>query len=99
MVPLTTPGGKNPVTDVPGLTPRSPLTTDGPVFVTDWPPRTATLCSVPSGTSVATACAAVGVSTRAKRASAPVSIAAIHTYAVRNGGESAFFVVIRGLLP
>jgi hypothetical protein len=34
MVPPTMPGGK-PVMEVPGLTPRSPLKTVSPVFVTD----------------------------------------------------------------
>jgi hypothetical protein len=41
MVPaLTTPGG-NPVTAVPGLTPRLPRTVDGPVLVTVVPASTA----------------------------------------------------------
>jgi hypothetical protein len=37
------------VTDVPGLTPRSPLTTVGPVFVTVLLPSTAKSTAVPSG--------------------------------------------------
>jgi hypothetical protein len=41
MVPLLTVPGGNPVTAVPGLTPRSPLITLGPVFVTVVPARTA----------------------------------------------------------
>ena len=40
MAPFTVPGG-NPVTAVPGLTPRSPLMTLGPVLVTVVPARTA----------------------------------------------------------
>ena len=38
----------NPVTAVPGATPKSPVTTVGPVFVTVEPARTAKLCAVPS---------------------------------------------------
>ncbi len=40
---------------VPGLTPRSPLITDGPVLVTVEPASTAKLPAVPSGTTVAAA--------------------------------------------
>ncbi len=50
--PFTRPGG-NPVTAVPGLTPRSPEIADGPVLVTCWPASTAKLAAVPSGTAVA----------------------------------------------
>ncbi len=50
MVPLvTTPGGK-PVTAVPGLTPRSPEMTDGPVLVTVEPASTAKDVAVPKPT-------------------------------------------------
>src|SRR5437870_104919 len=44
---MTTPGGK-PVTEEPGETPKSPLTTVGPVLVTVLPPRTAKLAAVPN---------------------------------------------------
>src|ERR1700733_13677839 len=54
MVPLTCPGG-NPVIAVPGLSPRSPLSTVGPVFVTVDAPRTANWAAVPSGTGVVAA--------------------------------------------
>ena len=64
-VPLTSPGG-NPVIAVPGLTPRSPLITDGPVFVTVWPPRTPKLSAVPSPTA---GCAAWAVAVSATRRS------------------------------
>ena len=37
------------MTAEPGLTPRFPVMTLGPVLVTVWPPSTAKLCSVPSG--------------------------------------------------
>ena len=57
MVPLlTTPGG-NPVTAVPGLTPRSPLIDEGPVLVTVEPASTAKLEAVPRPTAVASALA------------------------------------------
>jgi hypothetical protein len=46
MVPMTVPGGK-PVIALPGHTPRSPVTTVKPVFVTVEPPRTAKLVAVP----------------------------------------------------
>lgn len=46
VVPFTIPGppvqgAGNPVHEVPGLTPRSPVKTVGPVFVTVWAPSTA----------------------------------------------------------
>src|SRR5579859_4064660 len=47
MVPLTTIPGGNPVTAVPGLTPRSPVITLGPVLVTVLPARTANDDAVP----------------------------------------------------
>ncbi len=43
---LTTPGGK-PVTEEPGLAPRAPVMTEGPVMVTVDPPRTAKPSAVP----------------------------------------------------
>jgi len=46
-VPLSTPG-PNPVTAVPGLTPRSPLMTVLPVLVTVLPARTAKVVAVPN---------------------------------------------------
>jgi len=46
---FTKPGGK-PVTAVPGLTPRSPEITDGPVLVTVVPANTAKDVAVPSPT-------------------------------------------------
>jgi hypothetical protein len=52
MVPSTRPGG-NPVTAEPGETPRSPVTTEEPVFVTVEPPSTAKLFVVPSGGALA----------------------------------------------
>src|SRR5205807_6212713 len=47
--PFTTPGG-NPVTAVPGLTPRSPVTIVAPVLVTVEPARTAKLAADPRAT-------------------------------------------------
>lgn len=54
IVPLTIPGppvqgAGNPVHEVPGLTPRLPVKTVGPVFVTVWAPSTAKLAAVPRG--------------------------------------------------
>jgi hypothetical protein len=45
----TCPGGK-PVTALPGLTPRSPEMTEGPVLVTVVPANTAKLLAVPNPT-------------------------------------------------
>ena len=50
IVPLDTVPGGNPVTAVPGLTPRSPLMLLGPVLVTVVPARTAKLAAVPRST-------------------------------------------------
>jgi hypothetical protein len=50
--PFTVPGG-NPVTALPGLRPRSPVITLGPVLVTVVPARTAKLSSVPRFGAVA----------------------------------------------
>lgn len=50
--PKTMPGGK-PVTALPGLTPRSPVTMVGPVLFTVEPARTAKLAAVPSEGAVA----------------------------------------------
>src|SRR5664279_4784880 len=50
--PFTRPGG-NPVVADPGETPRSPVTTVGPVLVTVVPARTAKLRVVPKTSAVA----------------------------------------------
>src|SRR5687768_7694707 len=52
IVPFTIPGGK-PVTALPGLTPRLPVTTVGPVLVTVELPSTANDNAVPRPGSVA----------------------------------------------
>src|ERR1043166_7789212 len=49
IVPFTIPGG-NPVTAVPGLTPRSPFTVVAPVLVTVEPARTRKVVVDPRGT-------------------------------------------------
>src|SRR5207253_229235 len=49
VVPTTVPGG-NPVTAVPGLTPRSPVTVVAPVLVTVEPARTAKRAADPRAT-------------------------------------------------
>jgi hypothetical protein len=56
MAPFTMPGG-NPVTALPGLTPRSPLMTLGPVLVTVVPARTPKLPAVPRPTGAVAATA------------------------------------------
>lgn len=53
--PVTLPGG-NPVTAVPELTPRSPLTALAPILVTVVPANTAKLSALPRPTG---ACAAL----------------------------------------
>ncbi len=62
VVPLTVPfpAPPKPVTAVPGLNPRSPLTTDGPVFVTVEPARTPNGSAVPSPTDGCAANPAAG---------------------------------------
>src|ERR1700722_6426234 len=57
IVPLLTMPGGNPVTAVPGLTPRSPLMLLGPVLVTVVPARTAKLPAVPRPTGAVAAMA------------------------------------------
>src|SRR5665647_1846540 len=59
VAPVTLPGG-NPVIAAPGLTPRLPLRTLGPVFVTVEPPSTTKLPAVPRPTGGWAAAAAAG---------------------------------------
>src|SRR6185503_5170136 len=88
IAPLTMPGG-NPVTAVPGLSPRSPLTMLKPVLVTVEPPRTANVAADPSTTGGRPAAVAPVVKLQTKfvasalpaRSFAAVVIAAV--YAVR----------------
>src|SRR5437660_12932642 len=61
IVPLTVPGG-NPVTAVPGLSPRSPLTLVAPVLVTVEPARTANVLAAPRATGAWPAAVAAVVS-------------------------------------
>jgi hypothetical protein len=56
VLPFTVPGG-NMVTELPGLTPRSPLITLGPVLVTLCPPSTPKLPAVPRPTGAVAATA------------------------------------------
>src|ERR1041384_2713045 len=60
IVPLTVPGG-NPVTAVPGLSPRSPLTMVGPVLVTVEAARTANVVADPRATGACPAAVAAVV--------------------------------------
>src|ERR1700736_1625550 len=55
MAPLTTTPGGNPVTELPGLSPRFPLMIVAPVLVTVDEPKMAKVSAAPSGTVWATA--------------------------------------------
>src|ERR1700720_2000053 len=55
MVPLTTTPGGNPVTELPGLSARFPVTIVAPVLVTVEAPKMATFSAAPSETLWATA--------------------------------------------
>ena len=59
------------MTALPGLTPRSPRMTLGPVFVTVDPPRTAKLCAVPSGGAV---CAEAGTAMQTNKVVSAVAM-------------------------
>jgi hypothetical protein len=61
-------GLQNPVTEVPGDTPTSPLIREEPVLVTASPPSTAKLEAAPRGTDVVMAFARVGTITTAAAA-------------------------------
>ena len=50
MAPLVTTPGGNPVTELPGLSPRFPVTIVAPVLVTVEAPKMAKLSAAPSGT-------------------------------------------------
>jgi hypothetical protein len=67
IVPLTVPGG-NPVTAVPGETPRFPVTVVPPVLVTVEPARTANGAAVPSSTGAGPAAYAIGAAASMPRA-------------------------------
>src|SRR5207245_6048936 len=85
IVPLTVPGG-NPVTAVPGLSPRSPLTVVAPVLVTVEPARTANVLAAPRATGACPAGVAAVVKLQTKfaasalpaRSLAPVVIVAVN---------------------
>src|ERR1700719_2166245 len=49
MAPLTTIPGGNPVTELPGLSPRFPVMMVAPVLVTVVAPKTVKFCAAPSG--------------------------------------------------
>src|SRR5438093_4553128 len=65
IVPLTVPGG-NPVTAVPGFSPRSPLTLVAPVLVTVEPARTANVLAAPRATGACPAGVAAVVKLQTK---------------------------------
>jgi hypothetical protein len=68
----TVPGGK-PVIAVPGLTPRSPEITEGPVFVTVWPANTANEVAVPRPTELGAAEAGEMFANPSTRSAAPAA--------------------------
>ena len=84
IVPLTVPGGK-PVTAVPGLSPRSPLTVVAPVLVTVEAARTANVPAAPRATGAWPAAVAAVVKLQTKfavsalpaRSLAPIVIVAV----------------------
>src|SRR2546428_6448149 len=86
IVPLTVRGG-NPVTAVPGLSPRSPLTVVAPVLVTVEPARTANVLAAPRATGACPAGVAAVVKLQTKfaasalpaRSLAPIVIVAVKT--------------------
>src|SRR5437867_6215676 len=86
IVPLTVPGG-NPVTAVPGLSPRSPLTVVAPVLVTVEAARTANELAAPRATGAWPAAVAAVVKLHTKfaasalpaRSLAPIVIVAVKT--------------------
>src|SRR5512143_1640185 len=86
VVPLTNPGG-NPVTAVPGLSPRSPLTVVAPVLVTVEPARTENVVADPRTTGAWPAVVAAVVKLQARllasalpaKSLAPVVIVASYT--------------------
>jgi len=85
LVPITIPGGK-PVTALPGLTPRSPVTTVGPVLVAVEPARTAKLAAVPRGGAVASRGRAQASPTLAKSTVAKSSTARVNKVVALVGG-------------
>jgi hypothetical protein len=81
LVPVAIPGGK-PVTEVPGLTPTSPSTVVGPVFVTALPASTPKLPAVPRSGIVAPASTDMGtvsVSARVPSNTVTISRCAVRT--------------------
>src|ERR1700733_7431735 len=84
MVPLTCPGG-NPVTDVPGLSPRSPLIVVGPVFVTVDAASTAKGPALPSETGAVAGAAAAAPAPPAPPIRTVMAAARAATAASRNG--------------
>jgi hypothetical protein len=78
IVPVTIPGppvqgAGNPVHAVPGLTPRLPVKTVGPVFVTVWAPITAKVPAVPRGGADAAGANAAACTPVAATARVPAS--------------------------
>src|SRR6202035_2146031 len=71
VAPLTTAGSPKPTSDVPGETPRSPLSTEGPVLVTLEAPRTTKGFAVPRLTADALATAGTAAQARPEASRIP----------------------------
>jgi hypothetical protein len=84
---MTLPGG-NPVIAVPGLTPRSPVRTVAPVFVTVDPPRTANDAAVPK----LTLCAVIRKGNARLQATLNRSLMVIVKFLIRDRLESIVIV-------
>ncbi|WP_277441431.1 hypothetical protein [Streptomyces sp. SPB162] len=80
--------------DVPGLTPRSPVITEGPVLVTDSPANTAKLSAVASGTGVAMAWAGLDAMATITAAMVAAIKAAIQAEIARALGTTGVLNVI-----
>src|SRR5437867_1257994 len=100
IVPLTVPGG-NPVTAVPGLSPRSPLTVVAPVLVTVEAARTANEPAAPRATGAGPAAVAAVVSAAIANPKAPAKAAVTPVSLTVSGGTVRLTVgaVVLGVAP
>src|SRR5688572_1042559 len=97
IVPLTVPGG-NPVTAVPGLSPRSPLTLVAPVLVTVEPARTANVLAAPRATGACPAGVAAVVKLQLKSVGSALparSLAPVVTVAVKTALGASVLIGVK----
>src|SRR5580704_1457873 len=73
MAPLSTTPGGNPVTELPGLSPRFPVMIVAPALVTVEPPKMAKFSAAPSGTVWAAVDQEVASTPKTVTAAAPVT--------------------------